>query len=235
VDVLGLCSVRDPTTQRMLEPIRPGRIECVADPALFLEPAPAPDEAPFDGWRIGLNLAFHDPIVSRDVLSRLDLLSGLARFPSGIRPCRFVYFVHSDAERLLPRLLRRAGVPVQVVDGDPREMLAAYRQLDLHVCQMLHSGILAINAGVPTINLGYDVKNAGFFELIGMAGFSVPAATVQLPDLVERARLLLAQRDAVSLQLRQRKATLRAGMDAFLNRVLELCYDRTRSRSASAL
>jgi polysaccharide pyruvyl transferase WcaK-like protein len=212
--------VRDPATQRMLEAIRPGRIECVADPALFLEPAAASPSAGFDGWRIGLNLAFHDRIVSRDVLSRLDLLCGLARALSGIRPCRFVYFVHSDAERLLPRLLRRGGVPVEVVDADPREMVAAYRQLDLHICQMLHSSILATNAGVPTINLGYDVKNAGFFELIGMAEFSVPAATVQLPDLVDRARSLLARGDAVSLRLRQRKAALRSGMDAFLNRLV---------------
>jgi polysaccharide pyruvyl transferase WcaK-like protein len=228
---LALCSVRDENSRRLLDQVAPGRAMVLADPALFLAPAPglAPvPEAPREAvLTVGLNLAFHGADASAALPARLRLVAAAARRLAARRPCRFVYFVHEQPERLLPRLLRLEGVQARVVDAAPAAMLAEYRTLDLQVCQMLHSSIFAMAAGVPAVALAYDVKNAGFFELMGLSGFcldgvGVDGATTRLDAAGAAARLdaaiaaALAQRPALVRRIAARTAALRAETEAFL-------------------
>jgi polysaccharide pyruvyl transferase WcaK-like protein len=215
--LLALSSARDAHSCRVLDLAAPGRPRLLADPALFLaapaRPA-APPATPNDGClTVGLNLAFHDADVSRLLPARLRLVAAVARDLARQRPCRFVYFVHDQPERLIPRLLRQEGVAVRVVDAPPAQMLAEYQRLDLHVCQMLHSSILAFAAGVPAIALAYDVKNAGLFEMLGLAEFCLSGAAPPLAAAIADA---LARGPALRRQIATRTAALRAETDAYL-------------------
>jgi hypothetical protein len=219
VGLLALSSARDANSCRVLDLVAPGRTTLLADPALFLAAPKTPVVRDDTALTIGLNLAFHGHAASQQMPWRLRLVAAAARELARRRPCRFVYFVHGQPERLIPHLLRRAGVSVRVVDAAPEEMLAEYRKLDLHICQMLHSSILAMSAGVPAIAVAYDAKNAGFFELMGLPTFCLSGAA---PDLGGAIDDVLARRPALVAHIGARKAELRAGMDAYLASVVAL-------------
>ena len=226
---LRLSSARDRPSREALNRIAPGSTLALADPALFLGPAMAAEGAPDvpDGTlAVGLNLAFHGPDQGAALAGMLRLVGAAARDLAARRRCVFHYFVHSDAERVIPALLRRFGLRVHVVDGPVEEMLAAYGRLDLHVCQMLHSAILACNAGVPAINLAYDIKNAGFFEMMDLAEWCLPAAAVTPAQLATAMQRAAAEGPALRAHLAARRAALRAEMDDYLAGIAGLARQR---------
>jgi polysaccharide pyruvyl transferase WcaK-like protein len=92
-------------------------------------------------------------------------------------------------------------------------MLAEYATLDLHVCQMLHSSILCLAAGVPAIALAYDVKNAGLFEMMGLPELCLDADTADLGAAIAD---VLRRGPALRRQIAERTAALRAETDAYL-------------------
>ena len=219
LDLLALSSSRADTARKLLDQIQPGKTVCLVDPALFLAPkvpagfVPRPDDG---ALHVGLNIAFHGPNVSRTMPDRVRVVAAAARALAQRRACRFFYFVHYDSEILIPWLLRREGVPVTVVDAEPAEMLAWYGQLDLHICQMLHSSILSLNAGTPAINLSYDVKNAAFFKLMGLDGYCLPGSDTDAARLTATIDIALSRRDALARQIAARKVELGRKMDQFL-------------------
>jgi polysaccharide pyruvyl transferase WcaK-like protein len=212
---LALSSARDANSCRLLDLVAPGRTTLLADPALFLD---APEATAHDDTvlTVGLNLAFHGHEASAKMPARLQAVAAVARDLARQRPCRFVYFVHEQPERLIPHLLRRACVPVRVVDAGPAAMLAEYRKLDVHVCQMLHSSILAFAAGVPAVAVAYDVKNAGLFELMGLPEFCLADASALAAAIAD----VLARRAGLVAHIAARKAALRADVEAFLASVV---------------
>ena len=228
---LALSSTRDRNGQRILDLVAPGRTQVLADPALFLAGTGAPPVVSRnDGvLRVGLNLAFHGTYPGNVMTDRLRLIATAARQLARRRPCQFFYFVHDVAERLIPHLLRRLGVPVRVVDTGPAEMLDHYAQLDLHVCQMLHSGILSLNLGVPTINLGYDVKNAAFFDLMQMPEYCLPAHATGAAQLGSLIDTMLPRLPDLRQQILARKAVLLRDMNDFLRRTRQLLAAQHRS------
>jgi Polysaccharide pyruvyl transferase len=216
VGLLALSSTRDENSRRVLDLVAPGRTTLLADPAVFLD-APPTKVIRDDGvLTVGLNLAFHGHAASAKMPERLRLVADAARALARQRPCRFVYFVHEQPERLIPHLLRRAGIFPRVVDAGPEEMLAEYAKLDVHICQMLHSSILAFNAGVPAIAVAYDVKNAGFFALMGLPEFCLPGEAPLGAAIAD----LLGRRAALVDHIVARKAELRVEMEAFLAAVV---------------
>jgi len=213
--MLALLSVRDAVTRKAL-----AGGEIIPDPALLLDSRDVAlsRRSPGDGIRLGLNLAFHGP-ASTLLLARLfPIIVEVLRVLGGRHRLRVLYFVHSDAERLISRLLRAEGIAVTVVDCPPEEMLSWYGTLDIHLCEMLHSCILATNRGVPTLNLAYDSKNWAFYELMGM-GDILPAATADAGSILGHLSGMLDRRDALSQAMLQRKAELRRDMDGVLARV----------------
>jgi polysaccharide pyruvyl transferase WcaK-like protein len=225
IGTLSAISVRDGTTARDLENATSIPVAVIGDPALFLQPSRQASPTTLrrmGALRIGLNLALHDP-------GLVPLFAAL--FPELVRFCRalaarhsveFLYFVHADVEPLIPRLLRQQGIAVETVDCDPRLMLRVYETLDLHVSQMLHSAILALNAGVPTINIAYDIKNIGFFELMEMPEYCLRAHGFSGDALLQRAEAALDDRVRLRGHIGERKAALRQNLDRSLAEIRSL-------------
>jgi len=171
---MALISVRDETTRQALAAVATDKIEVIVDPAYLL----ASRSNVFDTLRrkrseavlsVGINLACHGTAMTDVNHNFLDVALRALMKLRAHRPCRFYFFIHSDGERGLAIALRQRGLPLEIVDGDVDAMLEAYGRLDIHLAQMLHSSILAMGKGVPTLGLAYDLKFAGFFDLLGLS------------------------------------------------------------------
>ena len=225
--LLQLSSARDASCQAFLNAVGPAQTVMQADPALFLQPAmpsSPPPELPPGELAVGLNLAFHQPDLGGFLPKRLHVLATAARALARDRACKFFYFVHSNAERVIPSLLRQAGVRVTTVDLPAEQMLVWYKKLDIHICQMLHSSILSINAGVPTINLAYDIKNPAFFDVIGLSYLCVYADSITSEQLFIKMTNALARGPSIRLHLAERKRQLRQSMDDYLAELAALAH-----------
>ncbi|MBC7951779.1 MAG: polysaccharide pyruvyl transferase family protein [Rhodospirillaceae bacterium] len=219
---LDLSSVRDHVTRWALAAVDGGRAVALADPALFLAPQGTLRRDDYGSLWVGLNLAFHGPHSTAHLHRLVDLVAQVAQRLLSRRRCRFFYFVHSDAELLIPSLLAHAGVITQVIDAAPAEMVAHYGLLDVHLAEMLHSVILCSNAGVPSVSLAYDVKHHGFAEMMGQEQWCLSIHDAH-PDRVAGMLLALAdRRHAISEDILARKAQLRGQMDDYLDRVAVL-------------
>jgi lipopolysaccharide exporter len=232
LDHLDLSSVRGDVDRALLDQIQPGKTVRLVDPALFLSLERPANFSPRinDGTLyVGLNIAFHGPNTSRTMPDRVRVVAAAARELARRQSCRFFYFVHFDSEFFVPRLLRRQGVPVTVISAPPAEMLAWYGELDLHICQMLHSSILSLNSGVPTINLGYDVKNAAFFNVMGLTEYCLPGFDTDAARLTTVIETLLTRRTELIHHIASRKAELRRELDDFLTAATRLVPDLVKA------
>ena len=200
-------TVRGSVAYRLLFPHNK-KIFTTLDPAFLLEPndfdAAVPDkrgQAP----RVGINFAVHGPrtfnLLKRNLTKIVPALKSIQKRYA----CKYCYFVHSDGENEVVRLLRMSGLDLEVVDCDPREMLKSYHALDVHISQMMHSAILSTSRGTPTINLGYDMKNFKFFDFLGFPELCLPAAELTTHGLVESFENLWRRRHDVRQSLIIRK------------------------------
>ncbi len=80
--------------------------------------------------------------------------------------------------------------------------------MDFVICQMLHASILSASAGVPSINVGYDVKNASFYELMGQPELCIPHDEISVERLSSLWRDAIGRRAALAAQLGVRKTEL---------------------------
>ena len=221
VERLTLSSVRDNISVSNFVKMGLPAPYLIPDPALFLKPsATAVPET--KRRRIGLNFAFHGPATSSLLRPNINVYCQTLRRIQQETDCEFIYFIHYDSECLIVKFLRQAGLAITVVNAPPKEMLAWYATLDIHLCQMLHSSILSLNAGIPTVNLAYDQKNLAFFDLMGVARYCVPAADITPDILASLLTSLLAERSEVAEHLRERKLELSHTMDEFIRRVADL-------------
>jgi polysaccharide pyruvyl transferase WcaK-like protein len=228
-----LIGVRDGELQRMLHEISGATIALIGDPALFLEPAEtAPLSQARPGvMRIGLNFALHGPLSAAIFKAHFE---DYARFLDRVQrthAATFHYFVHCETERIAIALLRRRGVRVEVVDRPPRDLIAGYAQMDFVICQMLHSSILATNAGVPSMNIGYDRKNASFYELMGLPQLCIAHEDITQERLWALFTMLIGQKAEFAAQIGRRKAELRKDLDAFVGEVARLSAPDARVSS----
>ena len=168
---LGAVGVRDANTQQALQRLTDRPVELMGDPVLFWPEAPPAVARPLgQRLRIGVNLAYHGAAMDARMARNLPVYAAFLRRLAAELSAELHYIVHYDAERAVPPMLRSHGVTLAVHDVPAAGLAPVYRTLDLHVCEMLHSSIIAIAAGVPTMNIGYDVKNRAFFELLGSSG-----------------------------------------------------------------
>lgn len=217
---LNLGAVRDESTRHALSAFGVA-LPVIVDPA-FLIARDAPVAQSSGVLNVGLNVAFHGGYTSHTASRMLPMVVRLAQRLGASQPCRFHYFVHSEAERAIARALQIAGVELEIVHADVASMIEAYRRIDIHVCQMLHSAIFATSVGTPVLNLAYDLKSAGFFKLLGLEAWCIDAGKVGDDDVLMIARALISKRHAVRDAILGRRAALAREAGQFYAAVADL-------------
>jgi polysaccharide pyruvyl transferase WcaK-like protein len=86
---------------------------------------------------------------------------------------------------------------------------------------MLHSSILSLSMGVPTLNIAYDSKNVAFYELLGVEPWIHPVSELSADKLANLAAEMLSDRAALSQLVLGRIAALRDANQDFLAAVLQ--------------
>lgn len=203
---VSLCAVRDESSRDLLRRYGARNVELVLDPAMMMNVAAAPNAQPA-GIRIGLNFGFHGPHSEAILKKNFPQYIAFARSLGRRLGCRFYYFVHSEGEELVARLLRQA-IDIEVIRGRAPELLARYREMTIQISHMMHSTILSLAAGTPAISLAYDIKNRALYELMGLAPYCLDALSLTAGGLEDAAVSLLRDRDAVARAVAERKAAL---------------------------
>lgn len=213
-----LMSVRDRALENLLSASARDKVDLIGDPALFLNGATEGASLPkAGGVRIGLNFALHGPVSAAIFRAHFDTYVAFLRRVIRTYDAEIFYFVHCDTETIAISLLRRAGIKLTIVDEPPAQLVRAYAQMDLVISQMLHSSILATNAGTPSINIGYDRKNMGFYDLMGLSGLCLPHDEVSDERLWALFVHAYEQRQATASQIATRKAELQEQTRRFLD------------------
>lgn len=115
-----------------------------------------------------------------------------------------------------------------MVHNEPAGKLASlYRTLDLHLCEMLHSSIFAVAAGVPTLNVSYDVKNRAFYEMLGIDRFCIDAEHLSETSLWQAAQALIAAREDFAATAAASATRLAHTRDGLLDRIRDLAIAGT--------
>jgi polysaccharide pyruvyl transferase WcaK-like protein len=206
---MDLVAVRDQSSRDLLAAVHRGPVRLIGDPALFLDPTHRREaRAGRQPALVGLNFALHGPNNAASLPERMRWIVPLLRRMREAWQCRFRYVMHSDVERVFPLLLRQHGIETEVIDAPVQATLDAYTALDLHLCQMLHSSILAVAAGTPTVNIGYDAKNLAFFDLMGIADLCFEPKDLDPERVFERAARLHEERAAFAAAIGAAKRRL---------------------------
>lgn len=174
-------TVRDASARRLLEEIGVEReITVTADPALLLEPSPAPPRAleheGIQGDRHLVGMSVREPGAAVTNLGEgvyHRLLAHAADFVAD----RFdanVLFVPMEGKDIgeAQRVIAEMGLPerASVLRGayGPRELLGIISELEMAIGMRLHFLIFAALAGVPLLALPYASKVTAFLERIGL-------------------------------------------------------------------
>jgi polysaccharide pyruvyl transferase WcaK-like protein len=234
VEQLDLVSVRDESIRIIVDRKLRDRVYITGDPALFYRAedrreAPAkplngrPATPSFD---VSVNFALHGPA------SAANLSTGFAAYAKFLRELasqyhiRYHYVQHSDTERIIPLMLSLCGIRVRRHDVPAERLCSTYRQFDLNICQMLHSSILSLNVGVPTLTIAYDVKSYSFFELMGLPEYCVARSPFEPLRALAAARKALEEGEAYRRSLALRKQQLHQILEKFLEQVATLVARR---------
>jgi hypothetical protein len=220
---MDLVAVRDQSSRDLLAAVHRGPVRLIGDPAVFMSPTHRPEaRAGRQPALVGLNFALHGPNSAANLPTRMRWIVPLVRRMREAWQCRFRYVMHSDVERVFPLLLRQHGIETEVIDAPVQATLDAYTALDLHVCQIMHSSILAVAAGTPVINIGYDVKNQEFFRLMGIADLCFEPKDLDPERVFERAARLYEERAAFAAAIGAAKRRLGEELAAFHAEILAL-------------
>jgi len=227
---MDLISVRDDQTRQLIERLTARHSFLTGDPALFYGTGRAerPLKPRLSRIRMGLNLAMHGPAAAKRLPRDFPAYRALLRAIAREHCVEFHYVPHASGERIFWYLLLAHGIFVRWHDPKPENLVGFYSGLDLHVCQMLHSSILSVNAGIPTINIAYDVKNLEFFNLMGLARFCHSSSDLDAGAVLASVRSALAERREIEKTIEDRKVELRMTLEGFLTSVVELTANRAR-------
>jgi polysaccharide pyruvyl transferase WcaK-like protein len=219
-----LIAVRDDDLAKIIHETSGAPVSLIGDPALFLQARePSPPSGSSEGLRVGINLSLHGPITAAIFRQHFDAYVAFLHRFQRTYSAEYRYFIHCETERIAIDLLRARGVELDIVDLPPSEMVAAYARMDLVICQMLHSSILAANAGVPSMCIGYDMKNESFYRLMGEAGLCVPHDRLSTEEVWRVATRLVKNRDIIADRFMEARRGLRTSTDDFLTEIARLC------------
>jgi colanic acid/amylovoran biosynthesis protein len=100
-----------------------------------------------------------------------------------------------DDRRVVRRLDEQVGCSQRIVLVEdaltPEALQAAYGQMDYFVGTRMHSVILALNAGVPALAIGYLAKTAGIMEDLGLAHRCLDIGTLTDKTLIDAFQHLM--------------------------------------------
>ncbi|MDY6907323.1 MAG: polysaccharide pyruvyl transferase family protein [Chloroflexota bacterium] len=95
------------------------------------------------------------------------------------------------------------GAKVTVLSGDysPEELKGMIGQMDLFIGTRLHSNILALSMGVPSIAISYQRKTDGVMSMMGMEEYVLDIADITLDDMVSAIDRAWRNRHVISASL----------------------------------
>lgn len=223
LDRASLISVRDAGSQNLLQRYTDKCVRLTADPAFYYAPATEASLSPPEGRPlIGINFPFHGPLANEVIRRNLPRYAQMLRDLKERTNCRFRYFVHFDSGHIIPKLLRHYGIETEVVSGEPATLARNYRDLNLHIGGMLHSCILAASSGTPCIALAYDIKHAGFFDVIGMTNYCFDAIHLQPGVIVDAAMEALSKQAELRTLIFSRRKRFQGHLDQFIRDAVAL-------------
>jgi polysaccharide pyruvyl transferase WcaK-like protein len=217
-----IVAVRDTFSKEVLARSSFNDAAIVVDPA-FLLASDSAESLPTHSDICGVNFGLHGPTSTTILRNNISTYLAALKAIQLRHGYRFLYFVHSDAELIIPSLLKKKGVSCNVARGDPHAMLAQYRTLDVHICQMLHSAILAMSVEVPVLNLAYDVKNVSFFQLLEVETYQLSAIGASTNDIIDKFDQLVADKLEIRRSLAEQRIRFLKHTNEVLERVRALC------------
>lgn len=217
-------SVRDTTSQAILQPLTKTPIVVTGDPALFIKPSRAPSDAQTrrsGQLTVGINIPFHGPAagrrVARDLPAYIDFLKRFQRK----HDCHFIQTIHFHSAVVIGRIIQDQGVRLSQAIGGVNTQLQAYQSMDIHIGGMLHSCILSASVGTPCIGLAYDIKHQGFFDLLGQPDLCIPAEPFDPERLEAACNRVLSQAGTIRAQINARRDELEVASNQFLAQTLQ--------------
>lgn len=118
------------------------------------------------------------------------------------------------AARIHARLCAQQIAATLVDDiQDAQDLVKFYQQMTVVIGTRMHSGILALTAGVPTVLIGYQPKAQGMMEMVGLGRCVLAIDALSGDQLYARVEELLQNHDQLALTIPVRIQELRAQLD----------------------
>jgi len=228
---VDLISGRDQATCSLVHEVTGKQVALTADPALFFEGSAGRGLGKSDRsvLHVGLNFAIHGKeSAARLARQHADICNFLKAFGERHKVV-YHYVQHTTTERVASLLLRAQGINAEYHDPKTEDLPALYRSLDLHICQMLHSAILSIGAGTPTMHFAYDAKGMEFFKLMRLPEFCLAEWPINFSAAEKAVGMLVEQNASVRKKIVERLAEIRADRDRFLASLSRLMNDGARN------
>ena len=106
------------------------------------------------------------------------------------------------ARRVIAQMPSAMAVELLDVPTSPDLLKALYGQMDLFVATRMHSGILALTMGVPTLFISYLHKTQGLVEMLEMEEWVLNVEEITEDQLWEKIEALWLRRDSVREKIR---------------------------------
>lgn len=96
---------------------------------------------------------------------------------------------------------------------DARDLVQYYQLMAVVIGTRMHSGILALTAGVPPVLIGYQPKTQGMMKMVGMSRYVLAIDAISADQLAARIEELLQDRHQLAHTIANRVSELRAQLD----------------------
>lgn len=194
--------VRDFKTKEFLvrNGVRAIKVKVIGDPAaLLIEKKPAQAilkklalDKKNNKIKIGLNLNYSGWLGfgkwREDILRAYQEVAEYFIEEYGENRVEIYYLKHHPGENNIYPELKIKNL--KVVNLEAAEQKYVYRQLDLVVGMMLHSGVIAFGAGTPEISVAYDLRNYSFAEFIKCPELVVDLEKLERGELLRRVKII---------------------------------------------
>jgi polysaccharide pyruvyl transferase WcaK-like protein len=206
--LLYFSSVRDQETVQLFNRLGINKTCLCPDPAMFLNAETSNLTVDHHKLNIGLNIANHGGSTAWMLNRVVAVVTAAVKKIEKDHSLNCYYFKHEPGEDAVINILRQKGMTFTVVEGSPRELLAAYKKMDIAVCQMMHAAILAFNALLPTVSIAYDIKHPAFADLIDKRELCLRGDTLSADDLIDKVAYTIENRKRIRRELTKRKKQL---------------------------